>query len=667
MSAETAKNKNIAVGNQVNTGGGAFIVGDGNQIILANNSDYQYYLRNRQAMIHKVHNFWIKGVLDQSLYAVARMELGLTLKPDAIENVLDVLIQRPEQIQQPLPPGTSIRDAFDELGKALLILGAPGFGKTTLLLELTKDLLTLAERDANHPLPIVFNLSSWATNQSPLSAWLIDELYERYQVPRKHAQFWIDNDLVIPLLDGLDEVASMHRNLCVEAINKFRMEHGLVPMAVCSRVADYQMLATKLHFQGAVIVQPLTKQQTIHYLDKAGAALAGVRTALLEDEILWELLDSPLMLSIATLAYKGVSAAEIAITGTLEERRKHLFTTYTDAMFKRRSKSLLLYPHQQTIHWLTWLASTMARHNQTVFYLDLIQSRWLLSTWQQRLVNLGGGSLGTLFGAVVFVLWVSISGPPYYPIVFGLAAAVGSLVGGVSWLLNKSKEIRPVEKVRLAWSKARVNLISNFLVGALVGMLIGMLFGILFGMAADMAIRMQSLLFDGQSNYKYSFALLFAEAGALGFAAFNVFNGALTLSDITIRALPNEGIRRSLRYAFLFFLLYGAMGVAIFVSLSFFLGGEEAVVGNVAIKFALFISLCLAIYGAIRNGGVACFQHLILRYLIFFNGLAPWHYIRFLNYASERLFLRQVGGGYIFVHRMLLEYFAELNTLKTRN
>ncbi len=38
----------------------------------------------------------------------------------------------------------------------------------------------------------------------------------------------------------------------------------------------------------------------------------------------------------------------------------------------------------------------------------------------------------------------------------------------------------------------------------------------------------------------------------------------------------------------------------------------------------------------------------------------PWRYARFLDYAAERLFLRKVGGGYIFVHRLLLEYFASL-------
>jgi hypothetical protein len=42
------------------------------------------------------------------------------------------------------------------------------------------------------------------------------------------------------------------------------------------------------------------------------------------------------------------------------------------------------------------------------------------------------------------------------------------------------------------------------------------------------------------------------------------------------------------------------------------------------------------------------------------NDYAPWNYIRFLNYAAERIFLRKVGGGYIFTHQLLMEYFASL-------
>jgi hypothetical protein len=38
-------------------------------------------------------------------------------------------------------------------------------------------------------------------------------------------------------------------------------------------------------------------------------------------------------------------------------------------------------------------------------------------------------------------------------------------------------------------------------------------------------------------------------------------------------------------------------------------------------------------------------------------------YVRFLADATARIFLRKVGGGYIFVHRMLLEYFVARHQL----
>ena len=42
-----------------------------------------------------------------------------------------------------------------------------------------------------------------------------------------------------PMTEGdLDEVAAEHRKACVDAINQFRREHGLLPIVVCSRTAD---------------------------------------------------------------------------------------------------------------------------------------------------------------------------------------------------------------------------------------------------------------------------------------------------------------------------------------------------------------------------------------------------------------------------------------------
>jgi hypothetical protein len=40
----------------------------------------------------------------------------------------------------------------------------------------------------------------------------------------------------------------------------------------------------------------------------------------------------------------------------------------------------------------------------------------------------------------------------------------------------------------------------------------------------------------------------------------------------------------------------------------------------------------------------------------------PWDHVRFLEYATDRVFLRRVGGGYAFVHRPLQEHFADPDT-----
>jgi len=50
-----------------------------------------------------------------------------------------------------------------------------------------------------------------------------------------------------------------------------------------------------------------------------------------------------------------------------------------------------------------------------------------------------------------------------------------------------------------------------------------------------------------------------------------------------------------------------------------------------------------------------------LRFLLWRARSIPWNLPQFLDYAAERILLRQVGGGYIFVHRLLLEYFASLD------
>lgn len=60
-------------------------------------------------------------------------------------------------------------------------------------------------------------------------------------------------------------------------------------------------------------------------------------------------------------------------------------------------------------------------------------------------------------------------------------------------------------------------------------------------------------------------------------------------------------------------------------------------------------------------GGLgATMQHYTLRFWLWRTHYFPWKAVPFLEDATTRILLRRVGGGYSFVHRLILDYFADL-------
>ncbi len=82
--------------------------------------------------------------------------------------------------------------------------------------------------------------------------------------------------------------------------------------------------------------------------------------------------------------------------------------------------------------------------------------------------------------------------------------------------------------------------------------------------------------------------------------------------------------------------------------------------GRTGVLCWLIFGLLFGLVFGLCGGGLFCLKHLVLRLVLWMTRSAPVNYVRFLDHAVERLFLRKVGGGYIFIHRMLLEYFALL-------
>ncbi|HEY9657911.1 MAG TPA: protein kinase, partial [Allocoleopsis sp.] len=310
--------------------------------------------RNRQALLSKVKHYWIRGVLEASLHDQVMLVLGIETRPDAVASPWNITWETQQNSALTVPHGIPIIALFNQLGtgRTLLILGEPGAGKTTTLLELARDLIAQAEEDVDQLIPVVLNLSSWSA-PTPIAEWIVKELNAKYQVPEKISRPWVEQQQLLLLLDGLDEVPLEYREACVVALNQFQQQYS-TEMVVCSRMRDYEALPQRLAFQSAIYLRSLTLPQIHHYLNTLNVDLTGLKTLLTEDEALQELAQSPLMLNMMVLAYQGVAAADVSEVLLVEERRRQLFNAYIECMFRRRNDGR--YSPTQTIDWLSWLA-----------------------------------------------------------------------------------------------------------------------------------------------------------------------------------------------------------------------------------------------------------------------------------------------------------------------
>ena len=210
-------------------------------------------------------------------------------------------------------------------------------------------------------------------------------------------------------------------------------------------------------------------------------------------------------------------------------------------------------------------------------------------------------------------------------------------------------DIQAVETLRWSWQKARIGLISG---GLIVAVICGLPFGLLGGLTGGLLERL-----IGGLMMVLTFGLTFGLMGGLIAA---IFNG-LSREIIETKSFPNQGIRLSLISAISGGLRIGVIGMIgglIFMLVDWQFDGLVYELGDWLIG-GLRGWLAGAFLGALWYGGLDVIQHYTLRLILIFQGHTPRNYVRFLDYAVDHIFLQKVGGGYRFIHRMLLEHFAE--------
>ncbi|MEU3776824.1 hypothetical protein AB0F11_27175 [Streptomyces sp. NPDC032472] len=108
--------------------------------------------RARNGLLHRVHQTWTRD-LDHRWDDTVRIELGLLDSPDAVDDPW-AATRLTTQTGTPLPHGTRMRTVYEQHGSQLLVLGAPGAGKTVHMLELTQALAERAMTDGEAPVPV---------------------------------------------------------------------------------------------------------------------------------------------------------------------------------------------------------------------------------------------------------------------------------------------------------------------------------------------------------------------------------------------------------------------------------------------------------------------------------------------------------------------------------
>lgn len=397
----------------------------------------------------------------------------------------------------------------------LLLVGAPGAGKTETLRTVWGELLERTQADPSFPVPFLVNLSTFSQYPGSFRDWLAESLRDCAGIPVSIGQVLLQRGQLFLLLDGLDEMAESRRTVALIELNELlaKADPALGRCVVCSRTLEYEQTGVALCLPAALELQPLTAEQVQDAVAKAGPAAQPLATALEHDPALPELLGTPLLLTIAARTFAGNPGLVIAGQGPVELRQT-LFDAYIAQML-RRSHMGTAKPSLHLLRCLHWLAQYMASAQSTLFLMERLQPTVLRMKWLYKLAT------GLVFGLVF---------------VFGLAGRLdfwllGGLLGGLLLGLDLDK-IQPVEQMRWSWAWRQESwrwktFLHKLL---LIGLLGGLFFGLPLGLHFGPLIGLVSWLFNW----------LLTGLGELGLQGW-----AKSLSKQSIR--PNQGIHSSIR------------------------------------------------------------------------------------------------------------------------
>jgi GTPase SAR1 family protein len=279
-----------------------------------------------------------------------------------------------------------IVDVFKRIpSQRLVVLGEAGAGKTVLSLRFTLGML--ARRRPGQPVPVIFPLSSWHPGEEDLTDWMALQLAATYlggATSRRVrlARRLVDARQVLPVLDGLDEIAKPLRPLAIQSLN-VTLGHDDRVLLTC-RTDEYTATveaADVITSAAVVVLQPLSLDDLGNYLPRTARkliwnhqvttkwnpvlAFLGTYPDRPISQSLTHVLTTPLMTSLARAAYSDTNndPAELLDDKFInsDALENHLVDAFIAAVFPgyptRPSARNHDWAANQVQRWLAFLAA----------------------------------------------------------------------------------------------------------------------------------------------------------------------------------------------------------------------------------------------------------------------------------------------------------------------
>jgi len=608
--------------------------------------------RNEQILLEGVQQE-VQDRLKQSLHHTILPTLGKTTP------LLPAVLPRQGKIRfkdgrdRELQAGTAIGDVFDQapVNGRLLIVGPTGIGKTTALLELAAELAQRAERDSQHPVPVLFHLASWPAEQQSFATWLRTELRVKYGVAQKLSQLWLEANLLLPLLDGLDELLPDRQDAAVQQLNEW-LDHTPASVVVCGEGAAGNRPAIPLSLNGTLELEPLTPEQLEQHLSSLG--LDELSTKIQKTPELRHLLRIPVWLSLLILTQTTLDFATWERLPTPQERQNYLLDRFifqqlhqplAAPLSNRSDTEEGTFSPQQIRHWLGWLARQNHQEPEDEFLIENLQPMLLSNRKQIIQYSMLGGLIFALMGGLVFGLFV---GPGSGLFVTAIIATLFIARRGDDAITTIDTKPTTVSLMQFIFVR-QLNPLLLFLVVA-TGM------AVYYAEGVSSFIFLLGIILLVGLLMRLTIAL---PSWLIGSFVFNI--NRFLEADVAVRTEPNQSIWETLLYVLRSVAMFTPLLVLLKIAPLFW----SALPGPIPMDTIPFIRVlgvivAIALWSTIFHSALVCAQHLALRLVLFRAGVIPWNYAHFLNACCDRHLLQRVGGRYRFIHRLVQERLASL-------